>query len=351
MAKIPTEEYGGWASYLSGIAPGLLFCIVAGILARWIDNNIVPAELFIVNYVLIAILFGMLYRNLFAYGFARLQEGIEFASRVCLFIGIVLLGSGLDLFRIMRIGANAVIMVAISITMCIAVCGYLGKRFGAGERWGHLVGAGIGVCGVSAIMALAPAIKAKKNEIVTAIGAALVTDILVLFLLPAIGHPLGFSDMLAGFIAGVVPSNTAQCIAIGYAYSEAAGPIATIVKSARNALMPFVVLIMTYLYTIRGLPVGEKARLSMLWTRFPKFIVGFLIASAFRTAGMLPDASVAAANSMSTWLFVTCFVGIGAGINVRELGRKDLSVISYGFLMTALLAIYVFLYSKLLLAL
>ncbi len=350
MAKIPGEQYGSWSNYIKSIFPGLLFCFALGVLARWIDVNVIPEQLFIVNYVLIAILLGLIIKNTVP-GLGFLEAGIDFSAKICLFIGIVLMGAGLNLVEIFQVGGSAIIMVAISITMCIYICGFLAKKIFDNERWGHLVGTGIGVCGVSAVIALAPAIKSREREILAAIGAALLTDVMVLLLLPTIGHPLGFSDTLAGYIAGIVPSNTAQCIAIGYAYSEPAGAIATIVKSARNAFMPIVILVMTYIYTRRGLPVGEQVRLGLLWSKFPKFVLGLLIAATIGTLGFISAEGVALAGNLSTWFFVTCFVGIGAGIDLKSIGTQDLTVIGFGFVMTIILGLYAFAFSRFILLL
>lgn len=344
MAKIPPPKHSSWPRYLLGILPGLTLCFALGALARWIDANLIPEPLFVFNYVLIAILLGLLARNLLRLPPRIFAEGIEFSARMCLYVGIVLLGARLNLVEIFSIGSTALVMVSISIAFCILLCGWFARRLGAAERWGHLVGVGIGVCGVSAIMAVAPAIRAREREIVTAIGAALLTDVMVLVALPLVGHALGWGDMLAGFTAGIVPSNTAQCIAIGHAYSEGAGAIATIVKSARNALMPAVVLILTYIYTRRGLPVGENVRLGLLWSKFPKFIVGLMIAASLATLGLITPGGAATARTLSTWFFVTCFVAIGAGIDVRELKGQDLAVIGFGFPMTIILWLYVYVY-------
>lgn len=345
VAKIPPQEYKGWIEYVKYIIPGLSLCFILGAISKWIDDNVIPSDFFIVNYVLIAIVFGLIIRNALSLP-KIIFPGIEFATKICLFIGIVLLGARLNLVEIFSVGSSAILMVAISITMCIVICGMLAKKLQYNERWGHLVGTGIGVCGVSAVIALAPAIKANSREILAAIGAALLTDMLVLIILPTIAHPLNWNDTLVGFIAGVVPSNTAQCVAIGHAYSDPAGAVATIVKSARNAFMPVVILVMTFYYTKKGLPVGENVRISLLWIRFPKFIVGLLIAAAMNTFGFLTPEAISKAGVLSNWFFVICFVGIGAGIKLNELGKQDLAVIAFGFLMTALLFIYAFLYSK-----
>ncbi len=344
MAKIPGEKYGGWLDYIKSIYPGVGFCIALGFLAKWLDANIIPERFFFLNYVFIAIILGIFVKNVFHIP-EKLNDGIDFCTKICLYIGIVLLGARLNLVEIFSIGTSAILMVAISISFSIALCGWLGKKVGIGERWGHLIGTGIGVCGISAVMALAPAIKAREREILTAIGAVILMDIMVLIALPAIGHPLGWGDTLAGFIAGVVPANTAQSIAIGYAYSDGAGTVATIVKSARNLLLPVVVLVMTYIYTVRGLPVGEKVRAGLLWNKFPKFIVGLLIAAAISTMGLISSEGIALARELSSWFFVVCFVGIGAGIKLVNLGKQDMTVVSFGLVMLVILWLYAYFYS------
>ena len=349
MPKIPPSQ-SSWTGYLKDISPGFLLCVILGALARYIHLKYVPEQLFIFNHVLIAILLGLILRNLV--GIPRaFSNGIEFSTRICLYIGIVLLGASLNLYEIFSVGSAAIFMVAVSITFSIFFCGWIVKRITGNERWGHLIGTGIGVCGVSAIIALAPAIKARQKEIFTAIGIAILNDVMVLAALPLIAHAMGWSDLLAGFVAGAVPANTAQAIAIGHAYSDSAGAIATIVKSARNTLLPVVVVVMTYLYIRKGLPVGEKIRPGLLWSKFPKFIVGLLIAASLSTSGLIGPEGIAAAKTLSSWFFLVCFVGIGAGINLRELGRQDLAVISFGFLMTVLLGFYAYYYSTVVLML
>ena len=338
--KIPPPKYKRWASYVRGIIPGLLFCLLFGALAVWIDGNVFGNIVFI-NYVIIAILLGLLINNITIIPEA-FRSGINISTKACLSIGIVLLGAGLNLSKILSIGSVSLVMVAVSITFCIAFCGWLAKKMGTEERWGHLVGTGLGVCGISAIIAMAPAIKAKEKEIITAISAVIIADIIVLVTLPLLGHPLGWSNTLGGFIAGIVPANTAQSIAIGYAYSSAAGEIATIIKSARNGLLPLVVLSMTIVYTKKGLPVGEKIRLALLWSKFPKFIIGFLVAATLSTAGLIPPAGVATAKTLATWFFIVCFVGLGAGINLKGFSGKDVKILFLTFVTIFIIWLYVY---------
>lgn len=342
MAKVPAGKDESWGQYIKEIVPGLLFCTLLALLARSIDQYIIPDRLHVINDVIIAILLGLIVKNTVP-NLGRLTRGIQFSAKICLYIGIVLMGARLNLGEVVQTGGTALIMVAISITMSICLCGWLGKKIFSNERLGHLVGIGSGICGISAIMALSPVIKAKEKEILAAVGAAILTDIMVLLLLPVIGHLLLWGDTLAGFVAGVASSNTAQCIAIGCAYSEQAGTIATIVKSARNALMPIVILVMTFIYTRRGLPVGEKFHARVLWVKFPKFVLGLLIAAAAGTLGLISSEGIALSRELSSWFFVICFVGIGAEIDLKSIGVQELTVLGFGLAMALILGLYAYL--------
>jgi uncharacterized integral membrane protein (TIGR00698 family) len=350
LAVMPPAGYSNWSDYFRAILPGVVLCTLFGMVAMLIDHVITSPSLFFINYVVLAVIFGLMINNIITLP-RVMNPGIGFSAKTFLYLGIILLGARLNLLDIFSVGLSALLMVAVSISVSIGICGWAMGKINRNKRWGHLVGAGIGVCGVSAIIALAPVIKAREREVFASIGAVLINDIILLFLIPTLAVSLGWSDMMVGFIAGVAPSNTAQCIAIGHAFSDGAGAITTIVKSARNTLIPLVILVMAYLYTKNGMPVGEKLKIGMLWEKFPKFVIGFLVAAMLNTLGLLPAEILNAAGTLSVYFFVVCFVGIGAGINIRELGKSDLSAILLGVLMAVIVGLYAFLYSTFLLKL
>ena len=343
MAKIPPPEYDGWFPYSVRLVPGLLLCVLLGIAAWYLEGvaygqwgKNIP-----LNYVIIAILLGMLARNVFKLG-ERFEEGFAFSTKVFLYIGVVLIGARLNILQILKVGSAALIMVSISITAMVLGAGYISNRYKLGHRVGHLVGTGIGVCGVSAIIATAPAIKATDKELLIAIGASLLTDVMCLLGIPLLGHYFGWNDTFVGYLSGTVPSNTAQCIATGFAFSDTAGSVATITKSARNALMPVLILVLVYHYTRQGLPVGEKVRLGILWSKMPKFVLGFITLSLMATLDMFSAEMVKTMKHIYMWLFSFCFVGIGASVDFREFKRRDLAPIVAGFVLTFVLFFYAY---------
>jgi uncharacterized integral membrane protein (TIGR00698 family) len=346
MAKIPPENYKTWGSYMRALMPGLFYCIILGILSWYLEKAAYEAfgKNIPLNYVFIAIILGIVTRNAFKMG-DRFMDGINFSSKVFLYIGVVLIGTKLNIAQILKVGSGAIVMVSISITLMVLISGWISNRYQLGHRVGHLVGTGIGVCGVSAVIATAPAIKATDKEIIIAIGASLLTDVMCLFAIPLLGHQFGWNDTFVGYLSGVTPSNTAQCIATGFAYSDTSGNVATITKSARNALMPVVILLLIYYYTKKGLPVGEKVRLVILWSKFPKFVLGLLVLSGLASFDLFTKEMVKATTHMYQWLFAFCFVSIGAAVDLKQFKGRDMAPIVAGFLLTFILFGYAFVFS------
>ncbi|OIP66729.1 MAG: hypothetical protein CO150_07405 [Nitrospirae bacterium CG_4_9_14_3_um_filter_53_35] len=346
MAKIPPEKYKNGSSYLKALMPGLIYCMGLGVLSWYLEKAAYAhwGKNIPLNYVFIAIILGMLTKNIFKMGDV-FQEGINFSTKVFLYIGVVLIGAKLNLVQIFKVGSGALVMVSISITMMVLGAGYISNKYQMGHRLGHLIGTGIGVCGVSAIIATAPAIKATDKELIIAIGASLLTDVMCLFGIPLLGHYFGWNDVFVGYLSGTTPSNTAQCIATGFAYSDMAGNVATITKSARNALMPVLILALVYYYTKKGLPVGEKVRLGILWSKFPKFVLGLLVLSALASFGLFTPEMVKTTTHLYQWFFSFCFVGIGAAVDFKQFHKRDLAPIAAGFVLTFILFAYAFLFA------
>ncbi len=339
MDAFPPKKYRSWRHYLVSLIPGLALAAGLALLA-WQLEKAAPAVLPF-NYVIYAIAFGVAVKNLFRLP-PLFEDGLKIASKTFLFAGVIFLGGTMNLASVAAIGGNALMLVAVTMTAAIAAGSYLGKKWGLDERSAHLVGAGVGVCGISAVMALAPVIKAREKHIVTAVAALLLNDIFILFVLPLAAFWTGITDTFAGYWAGSVASNTAQAIATGFVVSETAGQIATVTKTARNVLMAVVVLLFAYYYTRKGLLVGVKVSPALVWEKFPKFVLGFLLLSLLASLGAFTGETVDYFKSISRWMFAISFVAIGAEVNLREIGRRDLKPVLLGFLLILGLAVLSF---------
>lgn len=347
MAKLPPKKYASWSQYLISILPGFLLALIGAVIV-WYLSAVTPAN-WPVNYVLYAIILGMILRNVLKLP-ALFKEGLGFSSKILLFMGVIFLGGTINFAVIISTGPHAVILAVLAVTAMITLSYLLGKLFGLPEDSKALLGIGMGVCGVSAIVALTPVIKAKERYVLTAIVASLLNSVILLFVIPLLVHWTAMPELLAGYWSGAISSNTAQAIATGFAIGEEAGTIATITKTARNALMAFAILFFAYLYTRKGLPIGVKLRPILIWEKFPKFIFGLLIMSLLSTFGLFSPEVTGQFKDLSRWCFMICFVGMGYEISFRDLKLNDLKPVLFGLILSVILVLIVYLYLNLFIA-
>lgn len=292
--------------------PGIGLMLVVGYAGKIVANFVPHSE-----YVLFAIAIGMIVRNLFplppifAPGIATYELWMK--------TGIVLLGSRLVLQEVLAIGASGIVLVVIEIAVAIAAAAYLGRVFGLNEKLASLLGIGIGVCGVSAIISSTSAIDAEEEDAAYAIAIILLFGAIMLFLYPALGTLFGMSDLAYGYWTGLSIDNTAEAVATGFAYSEAAGNIATVVKLSRNALMGVVVLLMALHYARKGISGEVQNKAAFLWSRLPKFLIGFLSFSLLATVGFITPAEAKIFNNASKWLFMVTFAGVGLSTDFKRM--------------------------------
>ncbi len=150
---------------------------------------------------------------------------------------------------------------------------------------------GSSICGVSAIIAAKPAIEADDEDALRRHRRHLALGAISLFTFPLIGHSLHLSDKAYGLWTGLAVDNTAEATAAGALYSDAAGKVAVLAKTTRNALIGFIVLGYALYWASQGQAqaIGNKAE--FLWRKFPKFVLGFLLISLLATLSFFHQAA------------------------------------------------------------
>ena len=290
--------------------PGVVALCVGAVLAR-----ILAVESGF-NHLLIAIAIGFLVAN--GPGVpARLKAGIA-THKLWLGAGIVLMGASLTIETLLEIG-GIVLAVVISVAgVTILTVEFLSRNvFGLGDRLGSLLAAGAGICGVSAVVAVAGAIRAREEQIAYAAATVLLFDAITLVVYPIIGDILGLSGIVFGIWAGVSMFSTGPVVAVGFAHSEIAGQWATMTKLSRNALIGVVVLVYASYYARGG--HGERPSIRTLWDEFPKFIIGFMLLIIVGSLGILSESHQTSIENAYNWLFVLAFIGLGTEIRLAEL--------------------------------
>src|SRR5882724_5639176 len=193
-----------------------------------------------IEYVLWAILIGLAISN--TVGVPEIFRAGVATYEFWLKAGIVLLGARFLLGDVLKLGGVSLGLVALEIAGATAFMLFLGRAFGLRPKLTTLLAVGSAVCGVSAIIATQGAIDADEEDSSFAIAAILTLGAISLFIFPLIGHWLHMSDLSYGLWAGLGIDNTAEVTAAGNIYSDAAGKVAVLAKTARNAMIGFVVL-------------------------------------------------------------------------------------------------------------
>jgi uncharacterized integral membrane protein (TIGR00698 family) len=325
IATEAARSRGQWARW-GELLPGVLLLFAVGYAGKFIEQFIAhygkAHHLVLPNieYVLWAILIGVVIANTVGLGkiFERGVASYEFWLKA----GIVLLGARFLLKDVLRLGGLSLGLVVVEIALALAFMTILGRSFRLPPKLITLLAVGSAVCGVSAIIATQGAIDADEEDSSYAIAAILALGALSLVFFPLIGHALQMSDHAYGLWAGLAVDNTAEATAAGALYSDAAGKLAVLAKTCRNAMIGFVVLGYAIYWAGKGQAgnVGHKGL--FLWRKFPKFVLGFLAISVLASVGFFTKQQATSLGNLSRWAFLLTFAGVGLRTNFRQLGKQ-----------------------------
>lgn len=308
------------------LVPGVLLLAAVGYAGKFIEQFIArygkAHHLVLPNieYVLWAILIGLLVSNVI--GIPKVfQPGVA-TYEFWLKAGIVLLGARFLIGDVLRLGGISLSMVLVEIALSLVFMTLLGRAFKLRPKLITLLAVGSSICGVSAIIATQGAIDADEEDSSYAIAAILALGALSLFLFPLIGHSLHLSDRGYGLWAGLAVDNTAEASAAGALYSDAAGKVAVLAKTCRNAMIGFVVLGYALYWAAKGQASKIENKAAFLWSKFPKFVLGFLLISFLASIAFFTKPQITAIGNLSRWAFLLTFAGVGLRTNLRELGKQ-----------------------------
>ncbi len=263
---------------------GLALCIGIAFLAE-IGGRFAP----LIGAPLFAIALGVLIVN--ALPALRQQKALRISdtSKLCLKAGIVLLGASLDLGDIVHTGLESLPLLGVTMASGLICALWFGRYLGIDWRMRCLIGIGTTICGASAIAALAPVIRAKADAIAYSVTVVFFFNMVAVFTFPALGHLLGLTDSGFGTWAGTAVNDTSAVVAAGFAYSEAAGTTATIVKLTRTTLIIPLVLGfgLALPFLVKDAGDGGESLAKRVYAAVPTFIILFILAAAANTAGLI----------------------------------------------------------------
>jgi uncharacterized integral membrane protein (TIGR00698 family) len=302
--------------------PGLILAIVVALVALGL-GRLMP----LVGGPVFGIVLGILIRNLVAPG-AQFTPGIQFAGKQILQWSIIALGFGLSLNQVAKTGLESLSVTLVTMTVAFLAAWGLGRVLKVHDKLKILIGVGTAICGGSAIAAVTPIIKPDEHDTAFAISTIFLFNLVAVLLFPLLGHLLHLSDLGFGLWAGTAINDTSSVVAAGYSFSKEAGDYATIVKLTRATLIIPVCLALAFAVAWREKKKGSTD--FSLRRIFPWFILWFLVASAIRTAGLLPATILPAIHVLAEFLIIVALTAIGLSANLRKMASTGLRPILLG---------------------
>ncbi|HPU30480.1 MAG TPA: putative sulfate exporter family transporter [Syntrophorhabdaceae bacterium] len=237
-------------------------------------------------------------------------------------IGLVLLGAEVLFTTIAKVGAYSMVQSIIVIFAVFYFCYWVAKKLGLDDEFASILGTAVSICGVSAAIAAGGAVKGDQKKVSHTISLVLLCAIPMLIFQPLIAKAVGMSPAVAGAWIGGTIDTTGAVVAAGAIAGEAAMAVAVVVKMAQNVLIGFVAFLLAIWFTFKGLKTGEKPSAMEIWFRFPKFVVGFIIASivfSFFMPEVTAKAVTGITGGLRGWWFTLAFLCIGLDTQFKEL--------------------------------
>lgn len=256
-----------------------------------------------------------------------LRDALARGFRTEFFIktGLVLLGASINLKVLVTAAGPAIIQALLLISIVFGFTWWLGGVLRLEDKLRALLASAVSICGVSAAIAAAGAVQAKREQLAYAASLVIAFALPSIFLLPWLADVFNLSDAVAGAWIGGNIDTTAAVAASGTIAGEDALQIATIVKTTQNALIGIVAIALTAYFALkveRKSAAEAKPSLAQFWERFPKFVLGFIAASIVGTLYLAwggDKSAISTVNDLRTWFLIFAFVAIGLEFSLKGL--------------------------------
>lgn len=360
-ADTPPPSSRGWTAL--GLLVVLALAAATRFLESWVpeaaEGTALSGFASAVEYPVYAILLGLAGNLVLSLTGLLDRLSPAFRTEFLIKTGLVLLGSTVLFDVIIRAAGPAVLQALVLVTSVFLFTWWLGGRLGLDDRLRALLASSVSICGVSAAIAAAGAVQARKEQLAYTASLVILFAVPSIFLLPWLVQVIGLSDAQAGAWIGGNIDTTAAVAASGAIVGEDALQIASIVKATQNVLMGVVAVLLTAYFAFRVAPTEGRDNegrpgVRTLWDRFPKFVLGFLVASVVATlwannAAEDAQAGLDTAKALRDWFLIAAFTSIGLEFrlgSLREAGWRPIGVFgaatAFNLLVGLLLAMLLF---------
>ncbi|MFI3284325.1 MAG: YeiH family protein [Erysipelotrichaceae bacterium] len=324
------------------IAPGFLVSLLIACLSVCIES-VLPIHM--IGASVIALFLGILCNHFF--NTSKMVDGLKFTSKRILKFAIILLGASLSITTILTVGKFSLAVMCFTLLTCFGGGYFVGKALKLNWKVSNLISAGTGICGGSAIAAIAPVIEAEDSDIAFAMSATFLFDMVMILVFPLMGQALGLNDMAFGLWAGTAVNDTSSVVATGYAFSQGAGDFAVMVKLTRALSIIPVVLIFAFIQ----MRIKRKEALSQdvemnkvsVKSSFPWFIGGFIFMAILNSFGFIPATLSVTLKEISKFLMVAALGAIGLNTSFDHMKNNGRNPMIHGFIISLLVVIVAYL--------
>jgi uncharacterized membrane protein YadS len=293
----------------------------------WIARMLAGNGLFVeygVEYVIFALFLGLLISNTIGTP-AWLKPAVQ--TEYYIKTGLVILGAGLLFKEVLQAGALGIMQAVLVVLVVWYVCFWLARKLRVDDEFGAMLSTAVSICGVSAAIAACGAIQGDKKKLSYVTSLVLIVAVPMMIIMPWIVKAFEIPDIVAGAWMGGTLDTSASVVAAGALISDAAMKTGVIVKFSQNALIGVAAFVLVVWWTYKGSAVGaSKPSAGIIWERFPKFVLGFLIASFvfsfFLPTDMVRGTSGALAE-LRVWWFALAFVCIGLETRFVDLATME----------------------------
>ena len=304
---------------------------------------------------MLGIIIGILIKNIF--GIKNIfDKGLDLNVKKILRIGIVILGIRLSIFEIFSLGISSLPIIILCILSGLLAGYLLTKLLSLPNKLGILIAVGTSICGASAIVATAPGIKAKQEEIAYSITVITIFGIVAMLFYPFLSNFLELGEKSAGLFLGTSIHETAQVTGAGFIYDETFGTLnvgkyAVTVKLVRNLSMIVVIPLMTILYQKQSSAQKNYININEISKLIPLFIIGFFIMSILRTSGdfIVNYSNIISDNnwesftkqltSISKFMLVVAMASVGLTTDIKSIKTLGLKPFLIGILVALIVGV------------
>ncbi len=291
--------------------------------SRFLAGNALPSD-WGIEYVIFALVVGLAVSNTITIP-AWLKEAVQ--TEYYIKTGLVILGAGLLFFEVVQAGALGIVQAVLVIFVVWYACFWLSRKLKVDDEFAVMLSSAVSICGVSAAIATCGAIEGDKKKLSYVTSLVLIVAVPMMVLMPWAVKAFNIPDIVGGAWLGGTLDTSGSVVAAGALISEPAMKTGVIVKFSQNALIGVAAFMLSVWWTFKaGAAAGQRPTARVIWDRFPKFVLGFIVASIifsfFLNLDMVSDTKKVL-GELRTWWFALAFVSIGLETRFLDMAKME----------------------------